>query len=676
MPRASRPDSVPRSASRNRTAQSKRREAATQPPAVPPPKTPKPMPKSRAKSAVQPPSKSPGSAKPAEATKSAKPARSPKATRPARPAKPLEPRKAAAPPPGDPGRTGRRPRFRLLRWGFITLVWGALALALVVLWFARDLPRPKSALEAVRRPSLTLMDRTGRIFAAYGDVVGQPMHLSDLPPYVPQAVVAVEDRRFWTFPGIDPIGLARAAWTNLVHGRVVQGGSTLTQQVAKTLFLSNARTVRRKVQELLLTLWLEHTFTKRQILEIYLNRVYLGAGTWGIDAASRVYFGISARHLKLWQAAVLAGLPRAPSRFNPRVDPQAAAARARQVLAAMVETGKISPARAQQAAARISFPPPHVASGWFADWAAEQAEAALPPDTDASLRTTLDPRLQRVAETGLKALLDGPGKQAKVGQGAVVVLDAATGAVRAMVGGRDYTAGSYNRAVLARRQPGSAFKVFTWLAALQKGKRPDSKVLDAPIRVGRWTPHDFEPHYRGVVTLEQALAHSLNTAAVRLLLADGGPRVVADTAAKLGIADKLPDDASLALGTGEVGLLELSAAYAPFFNGGKRVTPWAIRTLPHPAPEPVISPAHAAMMARMLQAVVTDGTGRAAAVPGHVVAGKTGTTQDFRDAWFIGCIDGEIIGVWMGNDDNRPTRGVTGGDLPARLFHAIGAAVR
>ena len=397
MPRASRPASPSRSASRSRPAAAKRPEAPPQPSSVSRPKPARTAKSSETASATKA-AKSPRVAKPPKAASPK--AGSPKAARPAKPPKRAPPRQPTQPPPDEPARPPRRRRFRLLRWAFIASVWGALALALVVLWFARDLPRPESALNAVRRPSLTLMDRTGRIFAAYGDVVGQPMHLSELPPYVPEAVVAVEDRRFWRFPAIDPIGLARAAWVDLTSGHVVQGGSTLTQQVAKTLFLSNARTVQRKVQELLLTLWLVHTFTKRQILEIYLNRVYLGAGTWGIDAASRLYFGISARHLKLWQAAVLAGLPRAPSRFNPRVDPEAAAARAKQVLAAMVETGKISagPGPAGRGAAsrsrrRMS------ASGWFADWAAEQAEAALPPDKDASLRTTLDPRLQRVAET-------------------------------------------------------------------------------------------------------------------------------------------------------------------------------------------------------------------------------------------------------------------------------------
>ena len=254
-----------------------------------------------------------------------------------------------------------------------------LPLAVMVLWFARDLPRPEAALDAARRPSLALEDRTGHVFATFGDIVGEPLRLSDLPRYLPAAAVAVEDRRFWHHPGIDPIGLARAAWINLTSGRVVQGGSTITQQVAKNLFLTNARTFRRKVQELLLTLWLEHTFSKREILEIWLNRVYLGSGTWGVDAAARMYFGISARRVTLWQAAMLAGLPRAPSRFNPRADPGAAAARAREVLAAMADTGAITAEQARAAAAQIAFPPaPPLATGWFADWVAEQAQSLAP----------------------------------------------------------------------------------------------------------------------------------------------------------------------------------------------------------------------------------------------------------------------------------------------------------
>ncbi|HLJ76353.1 MAG TPA: biosynthetic peptidoglycan transglycosylase, partial [Acidobacteriaceae bacterium] len=258
---------------------------------------------------------------------------------------PAPPRRSVAPPPPPRVDLPRHRRFRLLRYSIITLVWGLLALGAMLLWFAHDLPHPESALDAVRRPSLTLEDRSGHVFAAFGDIVGDPLRLSDMPAYLPSAVVAIEDRRFWHHPGVDFIGLARAAFTDLTSGQIRQGGSTITQQVAKNLFLTNARTFRRKVQELLLTFWLEHTFTKRQILEIYLDRVYLGSGTWGVDAATRIYFGVSARRVTLWQAAVLAGLPRAPSRFNPRADPDAAAARAREVLSAMVATGAITSAQ-------------------------------------------------------------------------------------------------------------------------------------------------------------------------------------------------------------------------------------------------------------------------------------------------------------------------------------------
>jgi penicillin-binding protein 1A len=588
----------------------------------------------------------------------------------------------SAPPPAP----RRRGWLRPFRWAIILSIWGTLALAAVLLWFARDLPRPEAALDAFRRPSLTLEDRGGQVFATFGDVVGEPLRLADMPPYLPEAAVSVEDHRFWHHPGIDPIGLARAALTDLLALHLVQGGSTITQQVAKNLFLTNARTFKRKVQELMLTFWLEHQFTKREILEIWLNRVYLGSGAWGMDAAAHIYFGVSARHVTLWQAAVLAGLPRAPSRFNPRSNSVAAAARGREVLAAMVAAGAITEAQAKQASAEIAFPrTPPIAPGWFADWTADKAQALVPPDTDATLRTTLDSRLQGAAESRLDALLAGPGAAAGATQGAVVVLDAANGAVRVMVGGRDYRQSSYNRAVVARRQPGSSFKPFVWLAALEKGETPDTTVLDAPIHIGSWSPEDFERRYLGEISLEEALAQSINTASVRLLLLAGGPRVVAGVAARLGIADKLPDNASLALGTGEVGLLELSAAYAAFFNGGHRVAPYGVeqvqadgRWSPAPRVEPVaaIDPDKAAMMARMLAAVVSRGTGRAAAVAGHTVAGKTGTTQDYRDAWFIGWIDGEIIGVWLGNDNDAPMKAVQGGSLPARLFHEIAVAVR
>ena len=582
-----------------------------------------------------------------------------------------------------------RPRQRLgwqlLKWAVILAVWGGIAAGLGLLWFASDLPRPEAALDAARRPSLTLQDRGGHVYATFGDVVGDPLRLSDLPPWLPAAAVAVEDRRFYQHGGLDMIGIARAVWVNLTAGRLVQGGSTITQQVAKNLFLTNARTLRRKVQEVLLTLWLERSFTKQEILEIWRNRVYLGSGAWGVDAAARMYFGVSARKVTLWQAAVLAGLPRAPSRFNPRVDPAAAASRAREVLAAMVDTGVLKPAQAEAAAAQIAFPPKPAGAGYFADWVAEQAQPQLAAGADAVVRTTLDARLQAVVEARLAALLNGPGIADAVSQGAVVVLDAHSGAVRAMAGGQDYRTSSYNRAVLARRQPGSSFKPFVWATALEHGLRPDDTVLDAPIRLGAWSPGNFDGRFRGEVTLEDALAESINTVSVRLLLRSGGPAAVAELAHRLGISGSLPGNDTLALGTGEVGLLDMATAYAAFFNGGNRIAPTGIEAITadgHPVPlahgavQHVLDPDVAAMMARMMAAVVARGSGRAAALPGRTVAGKTGTTQDYRDAWFIGWTGGVIIGVWMGNDDDKPMRGITGGSLPARLFHDIGAEIR
>lgn len=591
----------------------------------------------------------------------------------------------AVPAADAPAPRRRRWRWALLKYSFILGIWAIVLGGLALVYFAWDLPRPEAALDAARRPSLTLQDQSGQVIASYGDVVGDPLRLSDLPPALPAAAVAVEDRRFYAHFGIDLIGVARAAWINLSAGRLVQGGSTITQQVAKNLFLTSARTTKRKVQELMLTLWLENHFTKQEILEIWLNRIYLGSGAWGVDAAARLYFGVSARNVNLWQAALLAGLTKAPSRYSPRVDPAAAAGRAREVLAAMVATGKITQAQATEASAQIAFPPRASSAGWYADWIAEQAQPLLPDGADAVVRTSLNPAIQAVVDAKLAAIIDGPGVAANVSQAAVIVLDPATGAVQAMAGGRDHRLAPFNRAVVARRQPGSSFKPFVWLAALEKGLHPDDTVLDAPIRLGTWAPTNFEKGYRGEISLEEALAQSVNTVSVRLVLQVGGPKSVIAVARRLGITSNLPVNDTLALGTGEVGLLELAGAYASFFNGGLRIAPYGIEAiaadrhdlpLTRPAPVQVVEPDLAAMMVRMMSAVVARGSGRAAAVPGHLVAGKSGTTQDFRDAWFVGFIGasvgpGHIVAVWMGNDDNQPMKGITGGSLPAKLFHDV-----
>ncbi|MBI0534432.1 PBP1A family penicillin-binding protein [Roseomonas sp. KE2513] len=560
-------------------------------------------------------------------------------------------------------------------------IWGGLALGLLLLIFAWDLPRPEAALETTRRPSVTLEAADGRLLSTSGDLYGETVRLRDLPLHLPTALLAIEDRRFRSHFGLDPLGLLRAAWVNITSGRVAQGGSTLTQQLAKNLFLTPERSLRRKVQEALMALWLESRFTKDQLLEIYLNRVYLGGGAYGVDAAARLYFGVPARRLAVWQSAVLAGLPRAPSRLNPRSNPRAAAERGAEVLRAMAATGALTQAQATAEAERIAFPArPSRDSGWFADWVNEDLATRFPGSADLTLRTTLDLRIQALVEARLEAMLAGPGAAADVGQGAVVVLDASTGAVRAMAGGRDYRRGPFNRAVSARRQPGSVFKPFVYLAALEHGLAPDSTVSDLPLTLGRWSPGNGGWRSRGDLPLEEALAHSVNTAAVRVLARAGGAREAAGVARRLGLAGPFPNDATIALGTGEASLLELTSAFAAFANGGMRVVPHGIasaRADGRPVSAGLIPPARGigsddvAAIRRMLEVVVSRGSGRAAAVPGRAVAGKTGTTQDSRDAWFVGFSGNTVIGVWLGNDDATPMDDVRGGTLPARLFRDI-----
>jgi penicillin-binding protein 1A len=561
-------------------------------------------------------------------------------------------------------------------------IWGGVVLAAALLFLTWDLPRTDIALSASRRPGVTLEAADGRIIATSGDVVGQVVRLRDLPPHLPAAVIAIEDRRFRDHPGLDPIGIARAAWVNFSSGRVAQGGSTLTQQLAKNLFLTPERSLRRKAQEALLALWLEWKFSKDELLEIYLNRVYLGGGAFGVDAAARLFFGVPATRVTLWQSAILAGLPKAPSRLNPRSAPDAAAARAVEVLEAMAETGFLTRQQAALAVEHIRIPPPPSRdSGWFADWVMDDLAERFPGNADLVLRTTLDLRAQAVVERKLGALLAGPGARARVTQGAVVLMEAATGNVRAMAGGRDYRTSQFNRAVQAHRQPGSAFKPFVFLGALERGAEPTDMVADGPLSLGGWSPGNGGWRARGEITLEEALAHSVNTAAVRVLARAGGAREAASIARRFGLEGRFPNDATIALGTGEVTLLDLTAAYAAFANGGLLPVPRGLASARADGrPVPIAPPAarrattaeHAAGMRRMLTAVVARGTGRAAQpAGGRQVAGKSGTTQDFRDAWFVGFSGPLVIGIWLGNDDGSAMLEVTGGSLPARLAREI-----
>ena len=474
-----------------------------------------------------------------------------------------------------PGGAGRWLMFAL-KWTATAAVWAVIAAGIGAAWYAYDLPDVDSAVAATRRPSVSVLAADGSAIAQYGDLYGAPVRLAELPAALPQAVLATEDRRFHSHFGLDVIGLARATLANLRAGRIVEGGSTITQQVAKNLFLTPERTIKRKAQELMLALWLERKFTKEQILTLYLNRVYLGAGTYGVEAAARRYFGVPARRLSLYQAATLAGLLKAPSRYNPIRDPKRAAERTRVVLANMVAAGYLAPGDAERAE-RQRLSTAKTASGgtsgrYFADWILEQVSAYVTRgNRDLTVFTTFDSNLQRMAESAVEKTLAGPGASVAASQAALVALGP-DGAVRAMVGGRDYRKSQFNRATQARRQPGSAFKPLVYLAALEAGLTPDTRLTDEPVSIDGWSPRNFTGRHLGEVTLRQAMAQSINTVAVSAAERAGRGRVV-ETARRLGITAELRPTPSLALGAIEVGLMELTAAYAPFANGGIGV--WA-----------------------------------------------------------------------------------------------------
>jgi len=582
-----------------------------------------------------------------------------------------------------PGKKRRKWPLRLLIWATTAAVWGFVAVAAMVAWFSLDLPDIEASLAAFRRPTVTVLAADGSVLATTGDLYDSAVALSDLPPILPQAVIATEDRRFYDHFGIDLIGLARAAVANLRAGRVVQGGSTITQQVAKNLFLTSERTLKRKVQELLVALWLERRFDKDQILAIYLNRVYLGSGAYGVAAAARRYFDRPVGRLGVYESAMLAGLLKAPSRYNPHNDPDLADQRARQVLENMVNAGVLTADQARAAPGHASDDAVHVptkVAPYFVDWVIDQVPGyAGSGDRDLTVVTTLDPAIQRSAEQHMRTLLQGPGRNLAISQGAVIVLST-DGAVRALVGGADYAKSQFNRAVQARRQPGSAFKPMLFLAALEAGYTTQTPVDDAPIDIRGWRPANFDGRYEGTVTLGHALAYSLNTAAVRVAQRVGPERIIA-TARRLGITGKLPNDLGIALGTGEVTLVELTAAYAPFANGGFGVWPHAIAEIRDgggavvyrrsgSGPGRLVSAERVAAMNDMLAGVVREGTGRSAALD-RPAAGKTGTSQDFRDAWFVGYTADLVAGVWLGNDDGQLMKNVTGGGAPARLWAAV-----
>ena len=559
--------------------------------------------------------------------------------------------------------------------GWYGFVYGVLKAAEPSLPYAADL-------YSLNRPeAFTFVDEKGEVIGHRGAIVGDRLTLSQMPPYVPAAFLAMEDRRFYQHHGIDPTSLMRALWVDLKARRLVQGGSTITQQLVKILFLTPDRTLARKLQEVAGAMELEHRLSKNQILELYLNRIYLGAGAYGVDGAARTYFGKSARALTLSEAAMLASLTSAPSAFSPRRDLKMAQQRADVVLSALFETHAMTERDVRDARkhpATLVAPQQALASDYFLDAAAEEAKNLAPGAMgDLVITTTIDRPMQEAARVSVANVLNKQGRGAQASQAALVAM-APDGAVKALIGGRDYAESPFNRAIKAHRQPGSAFKPFVYLAALEMGFTPATVRVDEPITIKDWSPENFADSYVGPVTLQDAMVNSINTIAVELGQEVGLQSVIA-VARRLGITSPLEPNASLPLGTSEVTPLELTAAYAAFPTLGERVSPYMVRQIRSPngtvlyqraqdEPLRIVNEDNALAMNSMLFQAVQYGTGRAAQVPGREVAGKTGTSGGFRDAWFVGYAPNLIAGVWVGNDDFSPMKNVGGGALPAQIW--------
>lgn len=570
-----------------------------------------------------------------------------------------------------------------MRWlRGVALAGGGLLLAgflavFVLLWnlpLANDFREPS-------RLALDIEDRDGQPLAYRGVSPGGTLALSAMPEHLPLAFIAFEDRRFRDHPGVDVVGILRAAVVNAGAMSWRQGASTITQQLVKNTFLSPQKTLTRKIQEAAIALWLERQLSKDAILERYLNSVYLGAGAHGVDAATRRYFDKPGSEVTLAEAAMLAGLAQAPSRTAPTVALETAQERASLVLDAMVDTGAISPEQAAEAKAAPAVlavaPVPPAGAAYAADWAAAKVRSDL-GDISGSLavRTSIDPTLQDLAVAHVRRILDAEGSKADATEAALVAMRP-DGQVLAVVGGADSAASEFNRAVQARRQPGSLFKLFVYLAALQSGVRPDDWLDDRPLTIGGWSPRNHDGRFHGSVTVRAAFAHSYNAAAVSLQERVGRDAVI-DLARSMGISGQLDPHPSLALGTGGVSLVEVTAAFAAVRAGRTRVqarlidslrTPGGL-ALDLPADDSADAPWPRAAMLDLLRETVEQGTGRAARLP-IPAYGKTGTTQDNRDAWFIGFAGDLVVGVWVGNDDDRPMRDVSGGGMPARLWRAF-----
>jgi penicillin-binding protein 1A len=549
--------------------------------------------------------------------------------------------------------------------------------------------------------AVVFLDRYGNEIGSRGIKHNNSVALADFPDHLIKAVLATEDRRFYEHFGIDFPGTARAVITNARAGSVVQGGSSITQQLAKNLFLSNERTIERKVKEAFLAVWLETRLTKNEIFKLYLDRAYMGGGAFGVDAAAQFYFGKSAREVNLAEAAMLAGLFKAPTRFAPHINLPAARARANVVLDNLVEAGLMTEGQvfgARRNPATAIDRRDEGAPGYYLDYAFDEMKKLVDTKTFRSIterafvvRTALDLGLQRAAEDAVETSIRQFGRDYHAKQAAAVVADL-DGAVRAMVGGMDYNVSQFNRATEAYRQPGSSFKPYVYATALMNGFKPTSVVIDSPVCIGNWCPQNYGHSYSGAVTLTQAITRSINVVPVKLSIALGGkegPKAgrakIIQTARRMGIKSPLPDTPSLPIGADEVTLLEHTVAYATFPNQGKAVKPHALLEVRSSLgdtlwrfdrddamkPTQAIPPQVASDMAMMMSHVVEEGTARRAILEGIKAAGKTGTTNSYRDAWFVGYTGNLVCGVWFGNDDYSPLNRMTGGSLPAQTWHEI-----
>lgn len=543
------------------------------------------------------------------------------------------------------------------------------------------LPDISKAIERTRLPATTILTESGQEIESYGGVYSEIVYAEDLPSYVRDAVISTEDRRFYSHFGFDFVSFGRAMVVNLIHRRYVQGGSTITQQVSKNLFLTPEKNIKRKVQELLMAFWLEKKFTKNQILTLYLNRVYMGAGTYGIEAASQKFFHKSSHDINMMEASILAGLLKAPARYNPISSKKRAVERATVVLQNMVDNRKITE---KQKILALKMPIGNNkynfdGGKYFADWVYNEVNAYIGErDIDINVYTTLDGKLQKAAETILQQAVAANRKN-NVTNGAIVVIDN-SGAVKAMVGGISYRNSQFNRAVQALRQPGSSFKTFVYLAALEDGFEPDDTIEDKPIAIGKWKPENYDKKYYGKVSVKDAFRRSLNLATIDLSNRISKQKII-ELAHKMGISTPINNAPSMPLGSFEVKIIDMAVAYSTIANGGFANWPYSINEIyskdgykiyerTSDEKNKIISDEAIENITSMLQSVIENGTGKKARLP-FFAAGKTGTSQDYRDAWFAGFSRGYTAVVWVGNDNNSPMKNISGGTLPAEIWKKL-----